>query len=71
MLMVDNETGTKAMVDAIEREPGRAAVPCVAVGAAGAAAAGAAAARLRQDRSLSVSSSSRFRHAAIVVAELT
>jgi NAD(P)-dependent dehydrogenase (short-subunit alcohol dehydrogenase family) len=26
-LMVDNETGTKAMVDAIEREPGRAAVP--------------------------------------------
>jgi short-subunit dehydrogenase len=27
MLMVDNETGTKAMVDAIEREPGRAAVP--------------------------------------------
>ena len=27
MLMVDNETGVKAMVDAIEREPGRAAVP--------------------------------------------
>ena len=27
MLMVDNDTGTKAMVDAIEREPGRAAVP--------------------------------------------
>jgi short-subunit dehydrogenase len=27
MLLVDNETGTKAMVDAIEREPGRAAVP--------------------------------------------
>ena len=27
MLMVDNETGMKAMVDAIEREPGRAAVP--------------------------------------------
>ena len=26
-LMVDNERGTKAMVDAIEREPGRAAVP--------------------------------------------
>src|SRR4051812_13227824 len=26
-LMVDNRTGTKAMVDAIEREPGRAAVP--------------------------------------------
>jgi NAD(P)-dependent dehydrogenase (short-subunit alcohol dehydrogenase family) len=26
-LMVDNVTGTKAMVDAIEREPGRAAVP--------------------------------------------
>jgi short-subunit dehydrogenase len=26
-LMVDNKTGTKAMVDAIEREPGRAAVP--------------------------------------------
>jgi short-subunit dehydrogenase len=26
-LMVDNETGTQAMVDAIEREPGRAAVP--------------------------------------------
>jgi short-subunit dehydrogenase len=26
-LMVDNETGTKAMVDAIERERGRAAVP--------------------------------------------
>jgi hypothetical protein len=26
-LMVDNETGTKAMVDAIECEPGRAAVP--------------------------------------------
>ena len=26
-MMVDNETGTKAMVDAIEREPGRAAVP--------------------------------------------
>jgi short-subunit dehydrogenase len=26
-LMVDNETGTKAMADAIEREPGRAAVP--------------------------------------------
>jgi short-subunit dehydrogenase len=27
MLMVDNESGTKAMVDTIEREPGRAAVP--------------------------------------------
>ena len=27
MLMVDNETGVKAMVDAIERETGRAAVP--------------------------------------------
>jgi hypothetical protein len=27
MLMVDNDTGTKAMVDAIERETGRAAVP--------------------------------------------
>lgn len=27
MLMVDNETGVKAMVDAIEKEPGRAAVP--------------------------------------------
>lgn len=27
MLMVDNETGVKAIVDAIEREPGRAAVP--------------------------------------------
>lgn len=27
MLMVDNETGVKAMVNAIEREPGRAAVP--------------------------------------------
>jgi short-subunit dehydrogenase len=27
LLMVDNETGVKAMVDAIEREPGRAAVP--------------------------------------------
>jgi len=27
MLMVDNETGTKAMVDAIERERGRAVVP--------------------------------------------
>jgi short-subunit dehydrogenase len=26
-MMVDNETGTTAMVDAIEREPGRAAVP--------------------------------------------
>jgi short-subunit dehydrogenase len=26
-LMVDNATGTKAMVDAIEREPRRAAVP--------------------------------------------
>jgi len=26
-LMVDNEAGTRAMVDAIEREPGRAAVP--------------------------------------------
>ncbi len=26
-LMVDNETGVKAMVDAMEREPGRAAVP--------------------------------------------
>jgi len=26
-LMVDNQTGTKAMVDAIERERGRAAVP--------------------------------------------
>jgi hypothetical protein len=26
-LMVDNETGTEAMVDAIEREPGRSAVP--------------------------------------------
>ena len=26
-MMVDNETGTKAMVDAIERESGRAAVP--------------------------------------------
>ena len=28
MLMVDNETGVKAMVDAIEREAGRAVVPC-------------------------------------------
>ena len=27
MLMVDNETGVKALVGAIEREPGRAAVP--------------------------------------------
>jgi hypothetical protein len=27
MLMVDNETGTKKMVDAIERESGRAIVP--------------------------------------------
>ena len=27
MLMVDNATGVKALVDAIEREPGRAAVP--------------------------------------------
>ena len=27
MLMVDNETGVKAMVDAIEREKGRAVVP--------------------------------------------
>lgn len=27
LLMVDNETGVKAMVDAMEREPGRAAVP--------------------------------------------
>ena len=27
MLMVDNETGTRAMVAAIEREPGRAVVP--------------------------------------------
>ena len=27
MLMVDNETGVKALVDAIEREPGRAVVP--------------------------------------------
>lgn len=27
MLMVDNETGVKALVDAIEREPGRVAVP--------------------------------------------
>ena len=27
MLMVDNATGTKAMVEAIEKEPGRAAVP--------------------------------------------
>jgi short-subunit dehydrogenase len=27
MLMVDNETGARAMVNAIEREPGRAAVP--------------------------------------------
>ena len=27
MLLVDNETGTRAMVDTIEREPGRAAVP--------------------------------------------
>src|SRR5262249_13106537 len=27
MLMVDNETGVKALVDAIEREPGRAGVP--------------------------------------------
>jgi short-subunit dehydrogenase len=26
-LMIDNETGVKAMVDAMEREPGRAAVP--------------------------------------------
>jgi hypothetical protein len=26
-MMVDNETGVRAMVDAIEREPGRAAVP--------------------------------------------
>jgi hypothetical protein len=25
--MVDNVTGTRAMVDAMEREPGRAAVP--------------------------------------------
>ena len=27
MLMVDNETGVRAMVDAIERERGRAVVP--------------------------------------------
>jgi hypothetical protein len=27
MLMVDNETGVKALVAAIEREPGRAVVP--------------------------------------------
>jgi hypothetical protein len=27
MLMVDNETGVKAMVDAIEQEKGRAVVP--------------------------------------------
>jgi hypothetical protein len=27
MLMVDNETGVRAMVDAIERERGRAIVP--------------------------------------------
>jgi hypothetical protein len=27
MLMVDNETGVKSLVAAIEREPGRAAVP--------------------------------------------
>jgi hypothetical protein len=27
MLLVDNETGVKAMVDAIEREKGRAVVP--------------------------------------------
>jgi short-subunit dehydrogenase len=27
LLMVDNETGVKAMVDAMEREPGRSAVP--------------------------------------------
>jgi short-subunit dehydrogenase len=27
LLMVDNETGVKAMVDAMEREAGRAAVP--------------------------------------------
>ena len=27
MLMVDNETGVRALVDAIEREPGRATVP--------------------------------------------
>jgi len=27
LLMVDNETGVKAMVDAMERETGRAAVP--------------------------------------------
>lgn len=27
MLMVDNETGVKALVAAMEREPGRAAVP--------------------------------------------
>jgi len=27
MLMVDNETGVKAMVDAIEKEKGRAVVP--------------------------------------------
>lgn len=27
MLMVDNDTGVRAMVDAMEREPGRAAVP--------------------------------------------
>ena len=49
-LMVDNETGTKAMVDAIEREPGRAAVPSLAVGAVGAVAARAAACARREIR---------------------
>lgn len=44
MLMVDNATGVKALVAAIEREPGRAAVPLVAMGATGTADVGAAAA---------------------------
>ena len=44
MLMVDNETGTKAMVDAIETREGPGRRAELAVGAAGAGAAAAAAA---------------------------
>ena len=66
--MVDNETGVKAMVDAMERETGRAAVPMVAVGAAGAAAAGAAPHGLPNGL---LRSSSGLTRPAIVVAELS
>ena len=68
MLMVDNETGVKAMVDAIERETGPGRRAEVAVGAAGAAAAGAAAAACQ---AALLRRLYRFRRPAIVVAELT